>query len=111
MLSTHLLAKADVCHHVCTHAAFLYLLSVFLICICMTLFNLLSGCTNHTIRLVGGWSSNEGRVEICINGVWGTVCDDYWVSSDARVVCRQLGLPYTGDQIELPANYYGDSSL
>ena len=72
---------------------------------------LVSGCTNHTIRLVGGWSSNEGRVEICINRVWGTVCDDYWDSSDARVVCRQLGLPYTGDQIELPANYYSDSNL
>ena len=72
---------------------------------------LVSGCTNHTIQLVGGWSSNEGRVEICINGVWGTVCDDYWDSSDARVVCRQLGLPYTGDQIELPANYYSDSNL
>ena len=40
MLSTHLLAKADICHHVCTHAAFPHLLSVFLICICMTLFNL-----------------------------------------------------------------------
>ena len=51
------------------------------------------------IRLVGGQSSNEGTVEICINGVWGTVCDHSWSSSDARVVCRQLGLPYTGIQV------------
>ena len=50
-------------------------------------------CTHGAVRLVGGRSSNEGRVEICINGVWGTVCHSSWSSSDARVVCRQLGFP------------------
>ena len=48
-------------------------------------------CFHGALRLVGGRSSNEGRVEICINGVWGTVCHSGWSSSDARVVCRQLG--------------------
>ncbi|KAI8490239.1 hypothetical protein Bbelb_319770 [Branchiostoma belcheri] len=45
------------------------------------------------IRLVGGNSSNEGRVEVFFNKQWGTVCDDYWEQNDAHVVCRQLGYP------------------
>ena len=51
-------------------------------------------CTQGAIRLRGG-TSTFGRVEICNNNIWGTVCDDSWGSTDARVACRQLGLPYT----------------
>ena len=45
------------------------------------------------MRLVGGASDVEGRVEVCLGGGWGTVCEDHWTTEDATVVCRQLGLP------------------
>ena len=53
----------------------------------------MSECIHNTVQLVGGSSLNEGRVEICHNGVWGTICDDDWDKNDSIVVCRQLGLP------------------
>ena len=48
------------------------------------------------IRLRGGTNQYEGRVEICNNNTWGTVCDDLWGATDANVACRQLGFSSTG---------------
>ncbi len=54
------------------------------------------GCTEKEVRLVGGASYMEGRVEICLNDEWGTICDQMWDNMDAMVVCRQLELGSSG---------------
>lgn len=54
-------------------------------------------CNEGDIRLVDGFIENEGRLEVCYNGVWGAVCDHGWDSTDAHVVCTQLGYPKLGE--------------
>ena len=52
------------------------------------------------MRLVDGSSPYEGRVEVCNNGQWGTICNrGYWNYQDAMVVCRQLGFAAAGNEI------------
>ena len=43
------------------------------------------------VRLIGGMTFVEGRVEICINNAWGTICTDEWSVEDANVACHSLG--------------------
>ena len=52
-------------------------------------------CAQGDIRLQGSNSSDSGRVEMCLNNIWGTICDDLWGATEARIACIQLGLPST----------------
>ena len=55
----------------------------------------LSGlCGNGDTRLVDSREElafNEGKVEICFNAEWQTVCGDGWTNNNTQVVCRSLG--------------------
>ena len=55
-------------------------------------------CEDGDLRLVGGSTSREGNLEICLNNTYGAICDDFWDSLDARVACLQLGFT-NGSQI------------
>ena len=59
-------------------------------------------CADGELRLIGGSSSQEGRVEMCYERQWGTVCDDYWGTNDAKVACRQLGFSSLGKSVNTP---------
>ena len=63
-----------------------------------------SGCRNGIVRLRDGTSANEGRVEYCRNGTWGTVCDNGWSRMDASVVCFQLGYSSAGKYLRTTHN-------
>lgn len=63
------------------------------------------GCTEGEVRLVGGNTALEGRVEICRNNSWNTACNAGWNAHDARVVCRQLGHSSTGIIINEKTEY------
>ena len=53
----------------------------------------IDGCSNGEIRLSNGSVPWEGRVEVCREGEWGTVCftSTSFFRDAARVACRQLG--------------------
>ncbi|XP_054096928.2 T-cell differentiation antigen CD6 isoform X1 [Callithrix jacchus] len=57
-------------------------------------------CSEHqSWRLTGGADACEGQVEVHFRGVWNTVCDSEWYTSEAKVLCQTLGC---GTVVERP---------
>ncbi|XP_072155093.1 protein bark beetle isoform X2 [Bemisia tabaci] len=56
------------------------------------------------VRLLGGRSSSEGRLQVKVGEKWGTVCNYGWTMRDAAVVCNQLGLILNPDDWLLTRN-------
>ena len=58
-----------------------------------------ANCTDEQIRLVGGGNDSLGRVEVCFNNAWGTVCNSRFGTNEAKVICRQLGFSDIGEVV------------
>ena len=54
-------------------------------------------CIAGNIRLVNGSVPNEGRLEVCLDREWGTVCSSHWDKGKTSIVCKQLGYHETGN--------------
>ena len=53
-------------------------------------------CVQSSVRIIGGPNNRTGRIEICFNNRWNTICDGGWGNVDAGVACRQVGFQQQG---------------
>ena len=58
-------------------------------------------CNEGDVRLADGVLEQEGRVEVCVNGVWGSICGTGWNGVDGYVVCKQAGFDDAGSHTTL----------
>ena len=49
-------------------------------------------CNNGDIRLEDGITTQEGRIEVCYNNIWGSVCGDGFDFTDAYVACKAISI-------------------
>ncbi len=56
-------------------------------------------CEEGSVRLGNSGTPSNGRVEVCIELTWTTICEDSWDDKDASVVCNQLGFSPHGNYI------------
>ena len=56
-------------------------------------------CEDGELRLIGGNSGGEGRLEVCFDKRWGTIDGDGWTHTDTEVACRQLGYSTSGKAV------------
>ena len=71
-----------------------------IICYVITIHNgwmVTVSCDDGDLRLVGGETEYDGRLEVCISQRWGTVSGNGWSASDTQVACRQLGFDAVGE--------------
>jgi deleted-in-malignant-brain-tumors protein 1 len=71
-------------------------------------------CCNGAVRLASSTQSVDsvfGRVDVCVNGTWGTICSDFWENIDASIVCKQLGYTEYGLLILACTNLYYNENL
>lgn len=72
-------------------------------------FTVEENCTTGDIRLIGP-TLLEGRVEICINNAWGTICNNLFSSHDPQVICRDLGYNFS-DSYSIPLQAMGSGPI
>ena len=106
--TTQLLTKIRAC--LLKMVVFLSLFISFNICLLATA----QECSDDDIRIINGTVTMNGNtfnmaggLQICVNNIWATVCQDGWHDVEGRVACRQLGLNYTGSK----SNYSFQHSL
>ena len=65
-----------------------------------------SSCVHGDLRLQDGSSATEGRVEICMDGIWGTICGAFLGINAATVICRQLGFIHQGMKYKSSSQFF-----